>query len=123
MVGHGLFTAGAARAAPAFERRETLVMARFELLAPHVMTLGGVSQQVDAGTIVDSAEVTNFIPTPVMRAKDAEAFMALRAVCNEIRANQRLAGRQPDPNVPGYGHSGDWPGFSAAVPTFEDRKW
>jgi hypothetical protein len=93
---------------------------RFELLAPHVMTLGGVSQQVERGTVIDAAEVTNFIPTPLMRAKDAEAFMALRVVCNQIRVSQPMAGRHLDPNVPGFGHSGDWPGFSAAVPTFED---
>jgi hypothetical protein len=80
------------------------------------MTLGGVSQLIRAGEIVDADQVTNFSPTPLMRAKDAEAFLALRAVCNEIRANQRLAGRRPDPNVPGFGHAGCWPGGELAPP-------
>jgi hypothetical protein len=108
-------------------------MARFELLAAHIMTLGGVSQQVDAGTIVDSAEVSNFSPTPLMRALDQPAYEQLLRISDQIRAMQHWAGRRPDVNVPGFGHAATWPGGELAAPfeppdaapswVPEDRKW
>ena len=70
---------------------------RYELLAPHILVLGGVSQQVERGTIVDSAEVSNFSPTPLMRALDQPAYEQLRQVCDQIRAVQHWAGRRPTP--------------------------
>jgi hypothetical protein len=108
-------------------------MARFELLAPHILVLGGVSRQVDAGTIVDSAEVSNFSATPLMRALDQIAYEEIRRVCDQIRAVQHWAGRRPDPNVPGFGHAATWAGGELAPPFMppdaplawipEDRKW
>jgi hypothetical protein len=89
---------------------------RFELLAPHILVLGGVSQQVERGTIVDSAEVSNFSPTPLMRALDQPAYEQLRQVCDQIRAVQHWAGRRPDANVPGFGHAGCWAGGELAPP-------
>ena len=108
-------------------------MAKFELLAPHILVLGGVSQQVERGTVIDSAEVSNFSPTPAMKALNAEGYAMLLAVCTEIRAVQHWAGRRPDPNVPGFGHAATWAGGELAPPFVppdaapswipEDRKW
>jgi hypothetical protein len=91
-------------------------VARFELLAPHILVLGGISQQVQRGAIIDSGEVENFSATPAMKALDAEGYAMLRAVCTEIRAVQQWAGRRPDVNCPGFGHSGCWPGGELAPP-------
>ena len=91
-------------------------MARFELLSAHVLVLGGVSRQVDAGTIVDSAEVSNFSATPLMRALDQPAYEQLLRVCDQIRAVQHWAGRRPDANVPGFGHAATWAGGEHAPP-------
>jgi hypothetical protein len=84
------------------------------------MTLRGVSQQVERGTVIDSGEVERFSPTPAMKALDAEGYAILRAVCTEIRAAQSWAGRRPDVNVPGFGHAATWAGGELAAPFPED---
>jgi hypothetical protein len=108
-------------------------MAKFELLAPHILVLGGVSQQVERGTVIEGAEISNFSPTPLMRPLDQPAYEQLLRVCDQIRAVQHWAGRRPDANVPGFGHAGCWAGGELAgefVPPDaplawipEDRKW
>ena len=97
------------------------------------MVLGGVSQLLERGAVIDSASVDRFIATPAMRALDAEAYEELRRVCDQIRAVQHWAGRRPDVNVPGFGHAATWPGGELAgefvppdaTPSWvpEDRKW
>jgi len=106
---------------------------RYELLAPHILVLGGVSQQVERGTVIDSAEVERFSPTPLMRPLDQPAYEELRRICDQIRAVQHWAGRRPDVNVPGFGHAATWAGGELAPPFVppdaapswipEDRKW
>jgi hypothetical protein len=76
---------------------------RFELTRPHVMTIDGVSRLVEAGSIIDAAEVQNFAATPAMRALDGDALVALVLECQRIR---RAARGQLD--VPGFGHSAGW---------------
>jgi hypothetical protein len=108
-------------------------MARFELLAPHVMVIDGLSRWLEAGAVIDSAEVERFTPIPLMRALDQPAYEQLRRACDHIRAVQHWAGRRPDVNVPGFGHSACWAGGELAPPWTppdaplawipEDRKW
>ena len=93
---------------------------RYELLAPHILVLGGVSQQVERGTVIDSAEVERFSPTPLMRPLDQPAYEELRRICDQIRAVQHWAGRRPDANVPGFGHAATWAGGEPAAPFPED---
>jgi hypothetical protein len=100
---------------------------RFELTRPHHLPIDGIDRWVEAGTIINAAEIENFAPTPAMRALDPEAHEELRRVCELARREGR--GR----DVPGYGHLGRHPGGEFAgefvppdtAPSWipEDRKW
>jgi hypothetical protein len=83
---------------------------RFELLAPHLLTLRGQSQLIPAGTVIDADEIQGFAATPSMRPLDSAAYQALLSVCSNIRRMQRAGGWRLDTNCPGFAHSGAWPG-------------
>jgi hypothetical protein len=89
---------------------------KFELLAPHVLVVDGISRLVEAGAIVDAATVPGFVATPHMKPLDYQAFEMVKAACAAIRANQRRGARRGDPNVPGLGHSSGWPAGANPFP-------
>jgi hypothetical protein len=95
---------------------------RFELLAPHILVISGISRQVERGTIIEGAEVENFSPTPPMRALDQPAYGQLLRVCDRIRSVQHWASTKPNANVPGFGHSACWAGGELAAPFPEELR-
>jgi hypothetical protein len=77
---------------------------RFELLANHILVIGGISRLVEAGTVIDADEVTGFAATPLMRALDADSLAVLILECQRIRR----AARGGALNIAGYGHADQW---------------
>ena len=78
---------------------------RFELLAPHVLVVDGLSRLVEVGTIIDADTVPGFVPTPNCRPLDRDAWEAVRRVCDTIRRGPPWPVGRPDVNIPGFGHS------------------
>jgi hypothetical protein len=76
---------------------------RFELLADHILVIGGISRLVEAGTVIDADEVEGFAATPLMRALDADSLAVLILECQRIRRAARGA-----LNIAGYGHADQW---------------
>ena len=55
---------------------------RLELIRAHHLTIDGIDRLVEAGTVIDAAELKGFSATPAMRPLDRPAWEELRRVCS-----------------------------------------
>jgi hypothetical protein len=79
---------------------------RLELIRAHHLTIDGIDRLVEAGTVIDAAELKGFSATPAMRPLDRPAWEELRRVCDRARREAGHGGR----DCPGFGNLLGHPG-------------